>query len=162
MQYGCKKTPIKRRERGTIFSLKRSQEVFQKTSPEDLPMAQAAVTLQAQNFFHRHPSRLSCRRRSSDDESSLDEDPSWQPSEFKPRRKRRCRDVHSQQVCTSLPHSPPAVSPYSCVPAANTREGITVELTKANNDLWENFRSLGTEMIICKEGRSVISFAMRY
>ena len=141
-------TPIKKSAKRVHFSF----EKFCRNLTSRSIMAQAAVDIQAQNIFRREPSYISHRRRSSDDDSSFDEDPSWQPSDFKPKKKRRCTDAHRPQVRTA-PHSPVA-STYSCEPNAGVGD-IKVELTKINNDLWENFRSLGTEMIICKEGRSV-------
>ena len=115
-------------------------------------MAQAAVNRMSKTLF---PRKSSHKRRFSDNESSFDDDdPAWQPSDFnKPRRKRRARDPAENRARNEpLPQSPVHESSHSHVPAA----GISVELTKTSNDMWEMFRSIGTEMIICKEGRLAI------
>lgn len=117
-------------------------------------MAQAAVDHMTKTSFPRK----SHKRRYSDVDSSYeDDDPAWQPSRSEQKRKRRVRDSAETKPLNhvdAVPRSPVRQSSASRVPTA----GISVELTKASNDMWEMFRSVGTEMIICKEGRSVTCF----
>ena len=114
-------------------------------------MAQAAVDLANLPSSHRRTSHASRKRKYTDEESTLDEDPAWQPSDIKPKRKRRSRADQAENNHHHSPQSPVHQSLHSRV---SPPMGISVELTKTSDDMWENFRKIGTEMIICKEGRS--------
>ena len=113
-------------------------------------MTQAAVDIAEGSGIFRKPSQASRKRKYSDDKDfSVDDDPSWEPSDFEPKRKQRQTKDHSGNKSSSTVVD--AAAPRSSVHAS----GITVNLTESSNEMWEYYRRLGTEMIICKEGRSV-------
>ena len=100
-------------------------------------MTQAAVDLAEGSGIFRKPVQASRKRKHSDDEEfSIEDDPSWEP-----RRKQRHTRHHSGNNSAARP--------------SVHASGITVILTESSNEMWEHYRRLGTEMIICKEGRSV-------
>ena len=109
------------------------------------------------------------RRSRNDEESSIDEDPSWRPSEGRSRkqkkqkRRRQRRRSHGEQ-CTAVDASfgtllcgvSPGPSTTSGAVESFSRPlstSVSVELTEDCDKAWEDFRPFGTEMIICKEGR---------
>ena len=102
----------------------------------------------------------------SEPESLPDEDPLWRPCDsnnFKkstgqPKKKRRAKELLSNghqttddstgSVCASRMHTGPA-------PAARARDRGDFQVNLSNRELWDKFMTVGTEMIICKGGRSV-------
>ena len=137
-------------------------------------MTQAAVDLLL-NGDGDLPSPLPRKRTYTEDyagSSQDDEDPSWQPGEprtklKKTRRHHRQRDLRAHRALDAAPdkpgdnndtpfHLPSTVLCSSYSNPSSSR--VSVELTEDCDIAWEDFRQLGTEMIICKEGRFVFHF----
>ena len=142
-------------------------------------MTQATVDLQLTGDgggeFHPRPQSFTRKRSYTEDytgSSQDDEDPSWCPgavAEPRTKQKKKRRNHHQQcghhalRTPDELPdnnighapfHPPPSsavCSSYSC----SSFSSVSVELTEDCDIAWEDFRPLGTEMIICKEGRFV-------
>ena len=133
-------------------------------------MTQAGVDLALNGDDGEPCPKRRCSGNEDDDEgSSLDEDPSWRPSEGgsrkqkKQKRRRQRRRSHGEQ-CTAVDASfgtllcgvSPGPSTSSGTAESFSRPlstSVSVELTEDCDEAWEDFRPLGTEMIICKEGR---------
>lgn len=101
----------------------------------------------------------------SEDDSSQDEaDPSWRPCKQpkKRRRNHRPRDrrahaaLNPKHVLLNENHHDQSSAVDSDHYHNPEVSSVRVELTDDCDTAWEDFRPLGTEMIICKEGRYVV------
>lgn len=127
-------------------------------------MTQAGVDLHLSGdgelLQNSQPSR---RHKYAEDYGSSqdDEDPSWLPGEQKQKKKRRHhrqRDLRAHRaldVPELLHRHDTPTQPSSSLYSRTSSSNVSVELTEDCDIAWEDFRPLGTEMIICKEGRFV-------
>ena len=126
-------------------------------------MTQAGVDLHLNGdgelLQNSQPSR---RHKYTDDYGSSqdDEDPSWLPGEPKQKKKRRHhrqRDLRAHRALEApeLLHRHDTPTQPSSSYSRPSSSNVSVELTEDCDIAWEDFRPLGTEMIICKEGRFV-------
>ena len=123
-------------------------------------ITQAGVDLEVNGELHRKPQPSARKRR-----SAADDDPSWCPSEDrskqKKKRRHRPRDQNAHAALdpdlirnNNLSQSSPVDSESEYRRPSSS--SVRVELSDDCDVAWEDFRPLGTEMIICKEGRFVI------
>ena len=127
-------------------------------------MTQAGVNLALSNG-DGDVDRKRKRTNEDDDDSSVNEDPSWQPSEGggggghkhkKQQKRRNRRRSHKEQhgAAPPLDDDGALVAPaHETAFSRVTSTSVRVELTEDCDIAWEDFRPLGAEMIICKEGR---------
>ena len=129
-------------------------------------MTQAAVDLLLNGDGDLHQKPPPRKRKYTEDyagSSQDDEDPSWQPGEArtKKRRHHRQRDLRAHRALDAAPsdNNGTPFHPSSTVRCSSysnpSSSRVSVELTEDCDLAWEDFRQLGTEMIICKEGRFV-------